>query len=107
MRDQIIPHLMLDMTGLYRIPMHERKTSIMQHGNQKWRLKYAQIACLGHGVAAVNAEIRPSDVFRGIAKKKSDGAHQVLRCTHLASRNERGPLVAKLGVLVEDLAGSE
>ena len=67
----------------------------------------AQITCSGYGIASVNAEIRPSDVLGGIAKQEGHGTHQVLRCTHLAGGDERDPLVAKLGVLLEDLAGSE
>lgn len=95
------------MTGLYWIHIRERKASIMQQGNHNERLNSAQVAYLSHSVATIDAEIRSSDVLGSIAKQEGHGTHQVLRCTHLASGNERGPLVTKLGVLVEDLAGSE
>jgi hypothetical protein len=67
----------------------------------------AQTTCLGYGITAVNAEICSSNVLGGIAEQEGHGTHQVFRCTHLADGDERGPLVAKLGVLVEDLASSE
>lgn len=95
------------MTGLYRISIREKKASIMQQGNRKGILNSAQVACLGHRVATIDAEIRPSDVLGCIAKQEGHGTHQVLRCTHLASGNKRGPLVAKLGILIKDLAGSK
>lgn len=95
------------MAGLYRICIRERKASIMQQENHKEILNSAHVACLGYRVATIDAEIRSSDVLGSIAKQEGHGAHQVLRCTHLAGGNERGPLVTKLGVLIKDLAGSE
>lgn len=60
---------------------------------------------LGQGVAAVNAEIRTGDVLGRVGEEEGHGAHQVFGGTHLADGDERDPLIAELGVLVEDLAG--
>lgn len=59
----------------------------------------------GQGVAAVDAEIRSGDVLGRVGEEECHGAHQVFGGTHLADGDEGDPLVAELGVLVEDFAG--
>lgn len=63
--------------------------------------------CLGQSVPAVDAEIRTGDVLGRVGEEEGHGAHQVFGCTHLADGDEGDPLIAELGVLVEDLAGPE
>lgn len=63
-------------------------------------------AHLSQGVSTVDTEIRARDVLGGIAKKEGYSAHQVLRGSHFSNGNEGGPLIAELGVLVEDLTGT-
>lgn len=62
------------------------------------------VAPLGKSVTTVNTEIRTSDVLGSITEQEGDGTHEVLGSSHLANRNQGGPLLVKLGVLVEDLA---
>lgn len=61
---------------------------------------------LGHGVAAVDAELGTGDVFGGVGEEEGYGAHKIFGSTHFADGDEGGPLVAEFGVFVEDFAGA-
>ena len=63
-------------------------------------------APLSHGVAAVNTEVGPRNILRGIGQKEGDRTHQVNGLAHLALRDEGGPLALELRVVVEDLLGA-
>lgn len=65
-----------------------------------------QLPPLGQGVSTINTEIRARDVLGGIAKQERHGTHQVLGRPHLSNGDEGGPLITKLGVLIEDLTGA-
>jgi hypothetical protein len=56
-----------------------------------------------HGIAAVNPQIRSSDVLRGVGQEEGDGPHEILGDAHLALRDERRPFGLEVGVVVEDL----
>lgn len=59
---------------------------------------------LGQGVATINTEISTRDVFGGVTEQEGDGSHEIFGGTHLADGDEGGPLIAEVGVLVQDLA---
>lgn len=61
---------------------------------------------LRQGVAAVDAEVRTGDVLGRVAEQEGDGAHEVFGGTHLTDGDEGGPLVAELGVFIENFAGA-
>lgn len=63
-------------------------------------------APLSHGVAAVNTEVGPRNILRGVGQKEGDRTHQVDGLAHLALRDEGGPLALELRVVVEDLLGA-
>lgn len=60
---------------------------------------------LGDSVSTVNTEIRSSDVAGSVTQQEGDSTHEVFRSTHLALRDQRGPLPVQLWVLVENLLG--
>ena len=59
-----------------------------------------------HGVASIDPQIGSSDVSASIACKKCDRAHEIFWTTHPALRDERGPLLLKLGIVVKNLLSS-
>lgn len=58
---------------------------------------------LGDSIATVDTEIGAGHVLAGVGQEEGDGAHEVLGLAHLALGDERGPLLAQVRVLVEDL----
>lgn len=66
---------------------------------------FAQLnEALSDRVTAINAEFRPGDVPGCVTQEEDHGAHEVFGCSHLANRDERSPLVAQVGVVIQDLA---
>jgi hypothetical protein len=61
---------------------------------------------LRDSVATVNTQLGAGHVARSIGEEEGDGTHKVLRLAHLALRNERDPLLGKLGVVIEDFLGA-
>lgn len=59
---------------------------------------------LSDRVTAIDAEFRPGDVPGCVTQEEDHGAHEVFGCSHLANRDERSPLVAHVGVVIQDLA---
>lgn len=60
---------------------------------------------LSASVATVNTKLCASHVAGSITAQEGDRAHKVGRTTHLALRDQAGPLLTKLGVLVQDVLG--
>lgn len=101
-------HISENKVNRWSIASIKENPYIMQRWKHKARDK-TYLVCvksLGHSVPAINAKLRTSNVLRSIAKQESHGAHQILRCTHLSSRDKRSPFIAELGVLVENFAGT-
>lgn len=61
---------------------------------------------LSKGIATIDTEFSTGDVPGGITQKEGDCTHEVFGSPHLANRNERSPLIAEVGILIQDLAGS-
>lgn len=60
---------------------------------------------LGQGVAAIHPQVRAGDVLGGITEQEGNGAHEILRRSHLTGGDQGDPLVPQFRVLLEDLAG--
>ena len=56
-------------------------------------------------VSTINSEISPRRIATRATKQVDHGAHQVFRVSHLTLRDQRDPLAAKLGVVIENLLG--
>lgn len=61
---------------------------------------------LGDSVTAVNTEVGTSDISSRIRQQESHGSHEVFWTTHLALRNQTGPLLGKLWVVIKNLLGA-
>lgn len=61
---------------------------------------------LGDSVTAVNTEVGTSDISSRIRQQESHGSHEVFWTTHLALRNQTGPLLGKLWVVIKNLLGT-
>ena len=46
------------------------------------------------------------DVETGVTGQKSNCTHKVLRPAHFSDRDQRGPLLLELWIIIEDLSGT-
>lgn len=61
---------------------------------------------LSDGVATIDSDLRARHITCCVAQEVDDRTHQVLGLTHATLRNQGGPVLVEIGVLVEDLLGS-
>ena len=63
-------------------------------------------ACLRARVRSINTKIGAVHVQAGDAREERDGAHQILRASHLTHGDKGSPLLLQLWVIVKDLLGA-
>ena len=63
-------------------------------------------ACLSARVRSINTQVGAVHVQAGVARKERDGAHQILRASHLTHGDKGSPLLLQLWVIVKDLLGT-
>lgn len=60
---------------------------------------------LSHSITPVHTEVRTRDVTAGVGKEIGDGTHEVFWLTHLADRDQGGPVLVQLGVVSKNFFG--
>jgi len=61
---------------------------------------------LSQGVATVDADLSTGHVPGCVTQEEDNRTHEVLGVSHLAEGNQGSPLLAEVGILIEDLAGA-
>lgn len=61
---------------------------------------------LSQGVATVDADLSTGHVPGCVTQEEDNRTHEVFGISHLTEGNERSPLLAEVGVLIQDLAGA-
>lgn len=62
---------------------------------------------LSNSVATVNTQISTGNIVGCVGQQERDWAHQVLGRAHLTLRNQRGPLLLEVWVVVHDALGQD
>ena len=57
-------------------------------------------------VRSINAKVGAVHVQAGVTREERDGAHQILRASHLTHGDEGSPLLLQLWIVVKDLLGT-
>lgn len=57
-------------------------------------------------IPPVNAQVGPRNVAGGVREEVYHSAHKVFRLAHVASRDERCPVLIELWVVFEDFGGT-